>query len=150
LAIGVPKVALIDIEGGTTISLSFVAPTEVGSAMTTTTNNSIWRNYSSTTSKGQTNSITARVSLVLPGVNLRLGAAAYYGSRGGGTVGATTGTKTLTASNQTVISSIGTCYTRNGVNKGHRLVYSLTVANYALIKYASGTTLTVTYTITNN
>ncbi|MFM9943589.1 MAG: hypothetical protein ACKVQB_09225, partial [Bacteroidia bacterium] len=71
--------------------------------------------------------------------------------QGAGTTGTPSSIITLSTSDQTLISAIGTCYTGDGTSKGHNLTYSLATTAYNLIKYtASPTSITVTYTITNN
>ncbi len=147
----VPKVALVDIEGGSSISLTLVAPTEAGEGMDmSATNSDLWLNYSSTTASAATNTVSVRASTTLPGVALKVLAGADAGE-GDGAVGTPTSIVTLSTSDQNIINSIGTCYTGDGTSKGHNLTYSLATSAYNLIKYtASPTSVTVTYTITNN
>jgi len=147
----VPKVALVDVEGGASVVLALVAPTEAGTAMVTSaTNSALWINYSSTTASSATNTITVKADVLLPGMSLKVLAAANAGG-GAGTSGTPTSIVTLTTSDQNVITAIGTCYTGNGTSNGHNLTYSLATTDYSLIKYtATPTVVTVTYSITNN
>ena len=147
----VPKVALVDVEGGSSISLALVAPTEAGLGMVTSaTDNSLWLNYSSTTATSATNTISVKADVALPGMDLRVLAGANAGS-GAGTAGTPTSIVTLSTSDQLIVNGIGTCYTGNGTSNGHNLTYSLATNDYSLIKYtATPTVVTVTYTITNN
>ena len=147
----VPKVALVDVEGGASISLALVAPTEAGLGMDMSASSSaLWLNYSSTTATAQTNTVSVKADVLLPGVALKVLAGADAGT-GAGTVGTAASQITLTTSDQTIVSAIGTCYTGDGTSKGHNLTYSLATSSYTLIKYtASPTSVTVTYTITNN
>ena len=151
VAYTVPKVALVDVEGGASISLTLVAPTEAGLGMDmSATSSALWLNYSSTTATAQTNTVSVKTSATLPGVALKVLAGADAGT-GAGTVGSPASIITLTTSDQTIISAIGTCYTGDGTSKGHNLTYSLATSSYTAIKYtASPTSLTITYTITNN
>lgn len=151
IAYTVPKVALVDIEGGTTISLTLVPPTEAGLGMDmSATNSSLWMNYSSTTANASTNTVSVKTNSTLPGVALKVLASSDAGG-GDGTVGTPSSIITLSTSDQTIISDIGTCYTGDGTSKGHNLTYSLATTAYNLIKYtATPASVTVTYTITNN
>jgi hypothetical protein len=147
----VPKVALVDVEGGASISLALVAPTEAGSGMDmSASNSSLWLNYSSTTATGQTNTVSVKTDVTLPGVALKVLAGANAGA-GAGAAGTPSSIITLSTSDQTIVSAIGTCYTGNGTSAGHNLTYSLATTSYDLIKYtATPASVTVTYTITNN
>jgi hypothetical protein len=147
----VPKVALVDVEGGSSISLSLTAPTEAGNGMDmSATNSTLWLNYSSTTAASATNTVSVKTDATLPGVALKVLAGSDAG-QGAGTVGTPSSIVTLSTSDQTLISAIGTCYTGDGTSKGHNLTYSMATTAYNLIKYtATPTSLTITYTITNN
>ena len=147
----VPKVALVDVEGGSSISLALTAPTEAGLGMVTSaTNSALWLNYSSTTATAATNTISVKADVLLPGMALKVLAAADA-SAGAGTAGTPTSIVTLTTSDQNIVTAIGTCYTGDGTSNGHNLTYSLATTDYSLIKYtATPTVVTVTYTITNN
>ena len=147
----VPKVALVDVEGGSSISLALVAPTEAGEGMDmSATNSSLWLNYSSTTASAGVNTVSVKSDVTLPGVALKVLAGSDAG-QGAGAVGTPSSIITLTTSDQQIIGSIGTCYTGSGTSKGHNLTYSLATTAYNLIKYtATPTAITITYTITNN
>lgn len=151
IAYTVPKVALVDIEGPSSISLTLVPPTEAGLGMDmSATNSSLWMNYSSTTASSATNTVSVKSSITLPGVDLKVLASTDAGG-GDGTVGSPSSIVTLSTTDQNIITNIGTCYTGDGVNKGHNLTYSLATTAYNLIKFtATPASITVTYTITNN
>ena len=151
ISYSVPKVALVDVEGGSSISLSLVAPTEAGLGMDmSASNSSLWLNYSSTTASAATNTVSVKTDVTLPGVALKVLAGSDAGA-GDGTVGTPSSIVTLSTSDQTLISAIGTCYTGSGTSAGHNLTYSLATTGYSLIKYtATPASVTVTYTITNN
>jgi len=53
VAISIPEVAILDLEGSTSVSLSVEAPTEAGEAVSfaNATNNDVWLNYSSINSR---------------------------------------------------------------------------------------------------
>ena len=147
----VPKVALVDVEGGSSISLALTAPTEAGLGMVTSaTNSTLWLNYSSTTAPSATNIISVKADVLLPGIALKVVAGANAGG-GAGTAGSPTSIVTLSTTDQNIVTGIGTCYTGDGTSNGHNLTYSLATTDYSLIKYTSTpTVVTVTYTITNN
>ncbi|WET47680.1 hypothetical protein PYS58_13940 [Chryseobacterium indologenes] len=140
----------MDIEPTGNITLNFTAPTEAGNALgNPTPNTSKWINYTSAiTSGGLTRKITAAISgTLIPGVNIRLQAAAASGA-GGGTLGTPSAQVTLTNTPVTIISGIGGAFTGNGTNNGHRLTISLVPSTYASLSAQTNTALTIVYTIT--
>ena len=154
----IPEVAILDLEAsaGTSITLSVVAPTEAGLAVSfaTAVDSTVWINYSSivgsTTEASRT--VSARISAgTLPGgMVLKVTAAADAGN-GAGTVGTSAGQITLSGSNQTVISAIGSCYTGDGASNGHALYYALEQSgSYGDIDFDDATTLTVLYTVSDS
>ncbi|WP_412850988.1 hypothetical protein ACL0VS_07160 [Chryseobacterium sp. PMSZPI] len=149
VTVSLPVVTLMDIEPTGNITLNFTAPTEAGNALgNPTPNTSKWINYTSAiTSGGLTRKITASVNQVIPGVNIRLQAAAASGS-GGGTLGTAAAQVTLTTTPVTIISGIGGAYTGNGANNGHRLTISLVPGTYANLAAQTNTAVTIVYTIT--
>lgn len=158
VAITIPEVAILDLHatGGTGITLAVEAPTEAGLPVNfdNAKDSTVWMNYSSvvgsTTDPSRT--VSAKVSAgTMPGGMLLKVTAAADASNGGGTVGSSAGEITLSTSNQTVVSGIGTAYTGDGVSNGHNLYYSLELdgANYADIDFDEATTLTILYTISN-
>ena len=155
VTLSIPQVILLDIEGGSAITLSADAPTEAGEALTfstNATNSSLWLNYSSIApSASATRKVTAKLDNAVPsGMTLSVTAGSYEGS-GLGTKGTTAGQQTLTATATDVITGIGSCYTQNGANKGHQLTYSLALSASNDAAYSAlvegNTTLSVTYTI---
>lgn len=145
-----PVVTLMDIEPAGNITLNFTAPTEAGNPLgNPTPNTSKWINYTSAiASGGLTRKITAYVSTALiPGVNIRLQAAAASGA-GGGTLGTPSAQVTLTNTPITIISGIGGAYTGNGANNGHRLTISLAPSTYANLSAQANKVVTIVYTIT--
>ncbi|MDQ0783464.1 hypothetical protein [Chryseobacterium sp. W4I1] len=160
ITISIPEVALVDIEPAATknITLGFTAPTEAGNPVTpTTSNTTLWLNYSSIKSVADpTRNVSVNVNAVIPGIDIHVTAAAATGS-GGGTLGTPAAQLTLSATDQTIISGIGSAYTGNGANNGHNLTYALAagsgpggVAAYADLQATASTVATVTYTISDN
>ena len=158
VAISIPEVAILDLEGSTSVSLSVEAPTEAGEAVdfSNATNNAVWLNYSSIVGASETSrTVSAKISNnTVPGGMLLKVTAASDAGNGDGTVGSSAGQITLTSSNQTVVSGIGSAYTGDGANNGHQLTYALvldpTAGSYADIDFDEDVTLTITYTISNN
>ncbi|MDF2834217.1 hypothetical protein [Chryseobacterium indoltheticum] len=160
ITISVPEVALVDIEPAATknITLGFTAPTEAGNpVIPNTSNTTLWLNYSSIKSVADpTRNVSVSVNAIIPGIDIQVTAAAATGS-GGGTLGTPVAQLTLSATDQTIISGIGSAYTGNGANNGHNLTYALAagsgpggVAVYADLQAAATTVATVTYTISDN
>lgn len=160
VTISVPEVALVDIEPAATknITLGFTAPTEAGNPVTpNTANTTLWLNYSSIKSVADpTRNVSVSVNAIIPGIDIHVTAAAATGS-GGGTLGTPAAQLTLSATDQTIISGIGSAYTGNGANNGHNLTYALAagsgpgaVAAYADLQATASTVATVTYTISDN
>lgn len=144
-----PVVTLMDIEPAGSITLNFTAPTEAGNALTAPApNTSKWINYTSAiASGGLTRRITASINTLIPGVNIRVQAAAASGA-GGGTLGTSAGQVILTTTPTTIISGIGGAYTGNGTNNGHALTLSLATNTYANLQTQTNTAIVITYTIT--
>lgn len=160
ITISIPEVALVDIEPAATknITLGFSAPTEAGNAIVpSAANNTLWLNYSSIKSAAHpTRKVTVSLNKVIPGVDIHVTAASATGS-GGGLVGNSAGLLTLNATDQTIISGIGSAYTGNGANNGHNLTYALAagsgpggVATYDNLEATAVGSVTVTYTILDN
>lgn len=161
IVIGVPNVALLDIESGganNDINMSFAVPAEAGLPITPVAdNNTLWLNYSSI-KKTSTYSRTVAVSLgtVIPGVAIKVTAAAHTGG-GAGTFGLTSGQVTLTTAAQPILTGIGSAWTGDGNTNGHQLTYNVSyggagtgpgTANYADLVVNSNTVV-VTYTLSD-
>lgn len=160
IAITIPEVALADIEpaANKNITLGFTAPTEAGLPIVANgTNNTLWLNYSSIKSATDaTRNVSVRLDALVPGIDIRVTAAAATGS-GSGTLGTPSAQLTLSAADQTLISGIGSAYTGDGANNGHNLTYALapgsgsgTVAAYGDLEATTTAVATVTYTISDN
>lgn len=144
-----PIVTLMDVEPAGTISLNYTAPTEAGNPIIVpVANTTKWINYTSAIATSSvTRRITAAVSQVIPGTDIRIQAATASGS-GGGTLGTPSAQITLTTAAQTIISGIGGAFTGNGTNNGHQLTITLTTNSYANVIARSNTPVVITYTIT--
>lgn len=149
VAISLPVVTLMDIEPSGAISLNYTAPSEAGNAVTApASNSSKWINYTSAIApSGLARRITASVNQTIPGIDIKILAAAATGS-GGGTLGVPSPQITLTTSAQTIISGIGGAFTGNGANNGHQLTITLGINNYSNLNARSNTPVIITYTIT--
>ncbi len=159
LTVTIPEVALLDIEpASNSVTLGATAPTEAGEPLdfTTATNTALWLNYSSIIGTAPDNSraITVSVAGTLPtGANLKVQAGSYSGS-GAGTTGTSAGLVTLAAvaTDYSLVTGIGSCYTGDGESNGHQLTYSLTenTGSYASLNFSTDYSLTVTYTLSDN
>lgn len=160
VTISIPEVALVDIEPSATknITLGFTAPTEAGNPIIpAAANTTLWLNYSSIKSVADpTRNVSVKMNAIIPGVDLNVTAAAATGA-GAGTLGTSAGLLTLTGTDQTIISGIGSAYTGNGANNGHNLTYAIAagsgpggVAAYADLEATATVVATVTYTISDN
>ncbi|WP_048508379.1 hypothetical protein [Chryseobacterium angstadtii] len=149
VALTLPVVTLLDVEPTGSFTLNFTAPTEAGQALTApAANTTKWVNYTSAiASGGLTRRVTASINQVIPGVNIRVQAAAASGA-GGGTLGTSSGLVTLSTTASTIITGIGGAYTGNGANNGHMLTISLSVNTYANLSAHINTPVVITYTIT--
>lgn len=153
VSITIPEVAILDIESADSkdIALAFTAPTEAGMGVTGSRNNSLWLNYSSIKSpENTTRTVSARLNKTIAGADIYLFALPSSGN-GMGMIGSTVGDDVvLSTADQVIIDNIGSCYTGNGVNNGHNLLFTLEVAgNYEDLQAAAETPLIVTYTISN-
>lgn len=144
-----PVVTLLDIEPAGAIAMNFIAPTEAGRPIVSPAiNTSKWINYTSAIAAGGlSRKITASVSPVIPGIDIKIQAAAATGS-GGGTLGTPSAQVTLNTISQTIISGIGGSFTGNGANNGHRLTISLSPNTYSNLSARTNTAVVIVYTIT--
>lgn len=149
VSVSLPVVTLLDVEPAGALTLNFTAPTEAGQALTApAANTTKWINYTSAiASGGLTRRVTASINQVIPGVSIRIQAAAASGA-GGGTLGTSSGLVTLSTTAATIITGIGGAFTGTGANNGHRLTISLAVNTYANLSARTNTPVVITYTIT--
>jgi len=161
ITVSIPEVALVDIEPNASknLTMGFTAPTEAGLPIVpASTNSTLWLNYSSIKSTADvTRTIAVKLNAVIPGVDIKVTAAAATGA-GGGAVGTPAAQLTLTSTNQTIISGIGSAYTGDGASNGHNLSYAVVYgtgtggsANYGDLAATTPTpSAIVTYTISDN
>ena len=166
VSITIPTVALVDVEGNggneaTSINLTpSVTNLEAGSAVdfSSVSDNSLWLNYTSIVEEEGHNNTSERDITVeidnenkLPkGVSLLLSAGSV--TTGNGKRGqAASGTITLEKTPKKLVTSIGSCYTESGSQKGHQLTYKLSMDNskYADL-VAKAYEVEVTFTITGD
>ncbi len=143
-----PVVTLMDVEPSGTIALNYTAPSEAGRSISApAVNTTKWINYTSAIAPGGVSKrITVSINQSLPGVDIKIQAAAS--GTGGGTLGTPSGQITLSTTAQTLISGIGGAFTGNGTNSGHRLSITLSTNTYANLFAGSNTPVVITYTIT--
>ena len=177
LTVNVPLFALVDVEDdGNPITLSPGVSEEAGKPLNfnvaSATNSSAYLNYTSVigenggnngnqygnSGKGSVTSrkVTAKINTALDGtgVAIKVEAAAYSGN-GSGVHGSSAGAKVLKSSEALeIVTGIGSSYTGDGENNGHKLTYSLVQVedkngvNYGAL--ASGSYgVEITYTITD-
>ena len=154
ITVVVPNVALLDLEATSkNFTSTFAQPTplEAGEKLTAPANNAdLWLNYSSIVAASGITSrrVQAKISALVPGVDIAVTAAAAV--NGAGTRGAGS-TITLTATDQNLVTGIGSAYTGTGINNGHNLTYAFNAldANYGSLRAASPV-VTVTYTLVDN
>lgn len=159
ITINIPEVALLDIEGGSGLTLGPDAPTEAGEALnfSAQTDNTLWLNYSSII--GSTNEPTRKITVAISsgtlpgGMTLNVSAGSHSGT-GGGTFGTPVGSGVdLSTTDQDLITGIGSAWTGDGPNNGHNLTYTLSLSasgDYGNLDFDDATTITVTYTLTDN
>lgn len=154
--LNLPDIALIDVEPkeNNNITLSVPPPVRAGEGLDVSLvrNEELWINYTtSRRSNGAYRSVQVAMDGIVPaGMRIKLSASPRAAGKGGGVFGAPSGTLTLGSSPQTLVSGIGGCFTGNGVNSGHQLVFTLEVTDYALIEQVQDANLLLTYTLVDN
>ena len=151
VTIDVPNVTLLDIEpsGSKNIAMSFVAPIEAGLGLTNpTANTALWLNYTSVVPAGVTRKIVVKYTTAgLAGVDVKVtpGTPVISGGGTGGTSGAQV---TLTASDQIIVTGIGSVFTGNGASSGVNLTYNVDAPSAGFGSLVAATTpVSVTYTL---
>lgn len=151
-----PDIALIDVEpkDNNNITLTVPPPERAGEGLDVSQvrNEQLWINYTtSRRSNGAYRSVQVAMDGTVPaGMRIKLSASARAAGQGGGVFGSPAGALTLGSSPQTLISGIGGCFTGNGVNSGHQLVFTLEVTDYALIEQVQDANLLLIYTLVDN
>jgi hypothetical protein len=155
LQTNIPSVALIDIEPmNESITLDLQHSNNAGKQIQNSSNvdDTKWINYSCSLSpESPFKSLSVQIvsGTVPSGTELLLEANNYIGS-GNGQHGISNGIIALNSFPQNIITNIGAAYTSNGTNNGHRLIYSLRIIDYSLLDYEDSTTLTITFTLTDD
>lgn len=155
LTIRIPEIALLDLEGSTSITLEPKSPTEAGEGFdfTNTTDNSVWINYSSIVGRNKSRTVTVQITEGHVPEGLRLYATAGNDAGNGkGKVGSVSARLKLSNDSQEIINNVGSCFTGDGTNNGHNLRYKLDIesdADYGKLLNAE-TDLTITYTLTDD
>jgi hypothetical protein len=110
---------------GSDIRLSFTQGKGAQQIISPSTAGKIWINYSSVVDGNSTNSICVSLSSGnLPAeVDIKLSIGPDAGS-GSGKMGKPSAPIILTSYPQAIITDIGSCYTGQGISKGHPLTYS--------------------------
>lgn len=157
VAFTLPQVAILDIEPETNSNVVFsMSPAAEPGALpriNKTSNEELWLNYSSShpNSQGARSVIAQITEGALPdGIVLKLNASNYKGFSGAGSLGQSSGEVSLSSQPQTIIHSVGNCYTGDGVGNGHSLNFSLEIADYTQLNTIGETSLTILYTIRDN
>ncbi|UBM57474.1 hypothetical protein LAG90_11655 [Marinilongibacter aquaticus] len=150
ITVTIPSVALLDLEtsGTRNFTAAFTAPTEAGDNLTAPSDNTdLWLNYTSVITGTATKKVTATLSELVDGVDIKLAVASS--STGSGDKGTPIGSATTLSTSATdVITAIGSAYTVSGASSGHQLTYSFVAEDANFADLASGsTTVTVTYTM---
>jgi hypothetical protein len=160
LTIEIPEVALLDIESNNSnaITLNATVPTEAGEKVEfNQTNSDLWLNYSSIVGKNSSRQVTVQITDgdVPSGIDLTVVAKKYEGN-GEGTIGEVVEKAIILNDKKAndIINGIGSAYTGNGATNGHNLTYKIAQSDdkdaYANLNFEESTTLTITYTLTDN
>jgi hypothetical protein len=151
LDMGIPEIALLDTDA-TPISL-LLTTTEAGEAISGGTGTG-YAQVSSIVSLGETRTITASVVGVPAGTSLTVDTSPPTNGNEGGVLG--TGSTGIALINNdpavVLVTGIGSCYTGTAASDGYVFDYiwdSGAAANYGSIVATTGSTATVTLTITD-
>lgn len=146
--------AIINVENNTTPpSLELVRPLIAGAKIEPIQDNGSWINITSVKDVNNyfvTAAITSGV--VHTSTVLEVTAAGKTGESGYGNFGISGGIQTLSATPETILTDIGTCYTGIGNNTGYNLTYKWSVtdtdeAYKALLAKGVASDIIITYTI---
>lgn len=147
VSITLPIIAIIDIEPVGSISFTFTIPTEAGKPIMPITNNTKWLNYTSAiTEGGISKKITAKISELIPGLDIKIKALPFSG-QGGGILGVPTNESILNLVSKDIITGIKGAYTGDGQNNGHQLNITLTPNTYSNLRTITNKNILITYTI---
>lgn len=158
ISININTHAMVDVEAAdgeaSTISLAPTAPEEAGLGLNfeNLSNSDLWLNYSSIVEKNGNRSISVSMDKDLPeGITVELAVSSDAGNGKGNVGDAAENAQAITKNGITIVSDIKSCYTGNGIEKGHNLTYSLKMDedSYGDLE-ADAHEIEITYTITGN
>jgi hypothetical protein len=144
----VSDMAVLNLTGGN-ITLTIAAPGTGGQQPADDTDNTCYLQYTATVPSGmnRTLSVAWGAGDTAPGgCSLRV-TATPSGAAG---EGSTAGQRTISSSGQTVVTSIGSCFTGTGGTDGANLSYALTVTDASSLVAGDSEAATVTYTLTDS
>lgn len=153
VTVDIPAHAYLAIAGTSSLTMPFTKPTAAGLAIVApTANSTLWLNYSSivtAVSAAAGRTISVKTSALIPGVDVKVAAATPVMTNGNGTGGVGSAALILTATDQSIVTGIGSCQTGTGTNSGSQLTYDVlaNLATYGSL-IASTPVVTVTYTMT--
>lgn len=150
-----PEIAVLDIEPGLgNVEFNIAAPGLAGGepVVEHVSSETVWINYTSAILKnGNRRSINAQISegSIPDGISLYIEAsvASAFGSANQGNP---VGKVQVTDQPRPIISGIGSCFTGDGIGKGHEIQYFLEISDFDQIKSIEDQVFTVLYTITDN
>ena len=155
ISVTLPEISLINIKpDNATIILSAIKHDIAGEKIDfiSNDNNSLWLNYTTSIAHERPfKNISAQIvsGKVPDGLALKLKISDYFGS-GKGQFGIPISTIYLEIFPKIIMTDIGGCYTREGINNGHKLQYVLEVTDYKLLNSENSGTLTILYTLNDN
>ncbi|WP_147384013.1 hypothetical protein [Maribellus luteus] len=151
----VPEIAIVDIEPELGyIEFSVNAPDIAGGepVVEHVSNESVWINYTSAIRRnGNRRSINAQISegTIPDGISFYV-EASFASAFGSINQGNPVGRVQITNQPHPIITGIGSCFTGDGVGKGHELKYFLEISDFSQMKSIEDQVFTVLYTITDN
>ena len=128
----------------TDVSLTVMAPVTPGDVPQDDTDNTAYLQYTSTVPSGQTRVITAAwggSDSSPAGTQMKLQASPQSGK------GTGAGEIIVSSSSQSIITSIGSCYTGTGGSDGAQLTYTLEIMDATALEANASETVTVTFTV---
>lgn len=153
LSLGLPEVALLATTSSG-INLTLSAASVAGEAVEQSiSDSSAYVQFSSVISEGVPRTLSAKYSGTMPGgTTLTLKALAPNANSAGVTGTLVSSDVTLTGTDATIVSGIGSCYSGTSADDGYRMVYTWGLdnpaANYSDIRATASASLTVTLTLT--
>ena len=146
VTININDIAEVNVNGSD-ISLTVTAPGAGGSDPQGDSNTDAQLQYTSVVSS-TTRLVSAKISAgsVPSGLSLAVQPTGTPGTNEG-TYGSSV---TLTATDQNLVTGVGSCATGTGASDGATLSYSLSVDDPTQLDYGDDTTVTITYTLTDD